>query len=74
MKERKSILFDAERLKYPYTGLYTFCLSLGKALTELQAHHRIDPLFYVPSAAKGIFGSTADYLIQKNTHKIFLPR
>ncbi|MGJ8501067.1 hypothetical protein, partial [Glaesserella parasuis] len=26
------------------------------------------------SAAKGIFGSTADYLIQKNTHKIFLPR
>jgi len=74
MKERKSIVFDAERLKYPYTGLYTFCLSLGKALTELQTYHQIDPLFYVPSTAKGLFGSTADYLIQKNTHKIFLPK
>lgn len=74
MKEQKLILFDAERLKYPYTGLYTFCLSLGKALTEIEADHQINPLFYVPAAAKGIFGASADYLIKKNTHKLFLPK
>lgn len=28
----KKILIDCERLKYPNTGLHTFCSELGRAL------------------------------------------
>ena len=30
----KKIIFDAERMKYPHTGLFHFCHQLGLALKE----------------------------------------
>ena len=68
----KRIVFDCERLKYPNTGLYTFCENLGKALLHNEGLNRqITP--YVPLSAKYIFGRDVDYFIQHSWHKIFLP-
>lgn len=38
------VFFDAERLKYPNTGLYHFCLQLGKAIAK-----RIPVTFFSPT-------------------------
>ncbi|WP_316792792.1 glycosyltransferase family 1 protein [Pedobacter frigoris] len=69
---QKRILFDCERLKYPNTGLYTFCESLGKALLN-NAEKDQQITTYVPAKAKGIFGYKTDYLVQKSWHKLFIP-
>lgn len=64
------ILFDAERMKYPHTGLYHFCLQLGNAIKESIG----DPTrlhYYVPSSLKGFFGARVQYEIQQSYHKWF---
>jgi glycosyltransferase involved in cell wall biosynthesis len=66
------ILFDAERMKYPHTGLYHFCLQLGNAIKDMVAGK--DKLhYYIPASAKGFFGSEVQYLIQHSFHKFFQP-
>lgn len=67
------ILFDCERLKYPNTGLYTFCESLGNALLA-NADKETQITMYVPETADEIFGKQTDYFIQKSWHKLFVPR
>jgi len=69
----KRILFDCERLKYPNTGLYTFCKSLGSALIQ-NKHDDEQITAYIPSNAINIFGKNVKYFIQKPWHKIFIPR
>lgn len=67
----KSIVFDCERMKYPHTGLYHFCLQLAQALikTAVQA-----PLcFYLPPAAGKPFGDGHCYLPQRPLHKFIFP-
>lgn len=72
MQATKQIIFDCERMKYPHTGLYHFCLQLGKAL--LDARHSNELItFYTAQASKGIFGAEERYLVQKPIHKLFLP-
>ncbi len=66
------ILFDCERLKYPNTGLYTFCESLGKALIKNAAQDQSISA-YVPAPSEGIFGNRTEYLIQRPWHKLFVP-
>lgn len=67
-----NVLLDTERLKYPHTGLYHFCLELGKALMqEKSASDRLS--FYLPASMEGIFGSDAHYCIQSPLHKYRLP-
>jgi len=67
------IILDCERMKYPHTGLYQFCLQLGKSLPK-----HIDPakekiFYYLPASAGKIFGEDANYISQKSFHKIKLP-
>lgn len=72
MQAAKQIIFDCERMKYPHTGLYHFCLQLGKALLEArQSNEWIT--FYTDLANKGIFGAEEKYLLQKPIHKLMLP-
>lgn len=66
-----NILFDCERLKYPNTGLYTFCESLGAALVR-NANGDQHITAYVPIAEKGILGDRASYFIQKSWHKLLI--
>jgi glycosyltransferase involved in cell wall biosynthesis len=65
------ILFDCERMKYPNTGLYEFCLQLGNALREEIAEEKLS--FYLPEKQKTVFGENESVLIQKSLHKFFLP-
>lgn len=65
------VVFDCERMKYPFTGLYYYCLHLGKAL--LQQPHDEELCFFVPPSAKGVFGDDAHYLLQHPAHKLRLP-
>jgi glycosyltransferase involved in cell wall biosynthesis len=65
------VIFDCERMKYPHTGLYHFCLQLGNHLHAIEKENEI--CFYVPPSAKGIFGADACYIRQHSLHKYFLP-
>jgi len=67
----KRIIFDCERLKYPNTGLYTFCESLGSALIKNSRNHQITA--YLPKNAVKIFGKSAHYIVQRSWHKLFVP-
>jgi glycosyltransferase involved in cell wall biosynthesis len=66
------IIFDCERLKYPNTGLYTFCESLGNALiNNITPDQQITA--YLPASAINIFGEAVKYQIQKPWHKLYVP-
>jgi len=67
------ILFDCERLKYPNTGLFTFCEGLGHALIRCLAPHQ-KLTAYVPPEAINIFGNNVQYLTQRPWHKLFVPK
>lgn len=64
------IIFDCERMKYPFTGLYSFCHHLGMALKE-QSNNSIS--YYLPQSEKNIFGLDAKVVIQNSLHKFMLP-
>jgi len=66
------IVFDAERMKYPYTGLFEYCLQLGEALRETAAEN--DQLaFYIPEADEKCFSGNIEGLKQKSLHKFLFP-
>lgn len=72
MQAKKSIIFDCERMKYPHTGLYHFCLQLGQALLAAKEPGEV-LTFYTDKKNKGIFGPDANYLLQKPIHKLIHP-
>lgn len=72
MNNVDGVLVDCERMKYPYTGLYYYCLHLGKALMNAD-DTRKKFCFYVPSAAKNVFGINACYLKQSPFDKFSFP-
>lgn len=66
------IVFDCERMKYPHTGLYHFCLQLSQAL--IRTNNGQSLCFYTPPSAGDIFGNSQCYLRQRPWHKLFFPR
>lgn len=66
------ILFDCERLKYPNTGLYTFCKSLGIALVENSgSKYSVTP--YVSASERDAIYSAQSHLLQRFWHKLVMP-
>lgn len=65
------IVFDCERMKYPHTGLYHYCLQLGRALAATP--HQETLYFYAPPAANALFGTDQHYITQHVMHKWKLP-
>lgn len=59
-------------MKYPHTGLYHFCLNLGKNLLKTRSETR-QFCFYTPPAALGLFGKDACYIQQRSFQKFRLP-
>lgn len=57
-------------MKYPNTGLYQFCLQLGKAL---YAECPDQMSFYLPEKAKEVFGPGKEVMLQHSLHKFFFP-
>ena len=66
------IVFDCERMKYPDTGLFSYCLHLGLHL-KLASYSKTKQIsFYLPKQVKGIFGDS-EYIVQHSIQKFLLP-
>lgn len=65
-----NILFDCERMKYPNTGLYTFCQELGAAILQ-QAEASEELVYYMPPKLGQHFGTNAGYIWQRSLHKFY---
>ncbi|MDR2026416.1 MAG: glycosyltransferase family 4 protein [Prevotellaceae bacterium] len=66
-----NIIFDCERMKHPYTGLFEYCTQLGRAL-KAAAGTGNEMSFYIPPEYKNYFGSDSQYHIHLPVHK-FIP-
>jgi glycosyltransferase involved in cell wall biosynthesis len=69
----KKIIVDCERMRYPNTGLYHFCLQLGKALQVQTAKDSEDVAFYIPKTEKGVFGEKSEEMYRHFMHKHLFP-
>ncbi len=72
MSKRK-IVFDAERMKYSHTGLYHYCLQLGRALQKEINDAQEELVFYVRPNHKKDFGENAHYIYQHWLHEFYQP-
>lgn len=67
------VLIDFERMKYPNTGLYHFCLHLATNLSHItNGQPRLH--YYLPKILHGAFGNNVDYVNQRAFHKFFFPK
>lgn len=65
-----NVLLDCERMKYPNTGLYTFCDKYSEALTHIKADE--DKLSYYVAPNVGKFrGEEPQYIQQRLIDKLF---
>jgi glycosyltransferase involved in cell wall biosynthesis len=68
----KNVLIDLERMKYPNTGLYHYCLHLGRHLARLASNeNRL--YYYVPPSKVDYFGPSVEYIKQRPFHKFHFP-
>lgn len=66
------IVFDAERMKYPYTGLFEYCLQLGESLLQLKPQ-KDELAFYIRKEDEKFFDQNIEGLHQKSIHKFLFP-
>lgn len=64
-------VFDCERMKYTNTGLYYFCLNLGKALQQNMSQEKLS--VFMPSHMQSAFGPSVATLPQHSLQKFFRP-
>ena len=67
------IIFDFERMKYPHTGLYHFCLELGKALFTLAKPEEVALYFFLNKSKWPLFDAKGNFINQSFIHKLILP-
>ncbi|MFC4263070.1 glycosyltransferase family 4 protein [Ferruginibacter yonginensis] len=72
MKKRKLVI-DCERMKYPHTGLYYYCLHLGNALAALIDKEKESLSYYVRNCSTLYFGNDAQYIVQHSLDKFYMP-
>ena len=68
------ILFDCERTKHLHTGLFQFCVQLGKALLRHADPGQEQLTFYVPRKMHNLFGPGQDCFFYRDFHKLWIPR
>lgn len=62
----KKIILDCNLMKYPHSGLYYYCLSLGQYVRRLLVQEgSADIAFYVPPAEAASFGPGARSIVEK---------
>lgn len=69
----KNILFDCERMKYRETGLYHYCLNLGKSLSKLADGNREQLSFFYPGKEQHQPAPFQTTIRQHSLHKFLLP-
>lgn len=67
------IIIDCERMKYPHTGLHSYCINLVPALQKLVQPNLEQLSFFLPKELNGYFGKNEDYLFQNSFQKLILP-
>ncbi|MEO5997979.1 MAG: glycosyltransferase family 1 protein [Chitinophagaceae bacterium] len=67
------IVFDSERMKYTNTGLFHYCINLGKHLKDCLDPSHEEMVFFSPDNVKGIFGANVSYLRQNSLRKFCMP-
>jgi glycosyltransferase involved in cell wall biosynthesis len=68
------IVMDCDLMKYRNSGLYYYCLNLGRHINQLldeQGAERIK--FYVPQAERNSFNGGSDTIVEKKYHKFVKP-
>lgn len=74
MTKTTKILFDAERMKYPHTGLFYFCKQLAQSLLRQTANTPIDMQLLMPSNQQHHFKAGTSILPIQFWYKYFLPK
>ncbi|HYD22707.1 MAG TPA: glycosyltransferase family 1 protein [Flavipsychrobacter sp.] len=69
----RRVIFDCERMKYVNTGLYHYCLNLGRRLQEYIDKGEEQLSFFYPSKIAVAFGENANYVGQNSLRKFYLP-
>ena len=72
-KTPRRVLFDCEKIRYPNTGLNTYCLNLGNTLIKETDASQEQLTFYTPSNNPAPFGNGHSYHIVRKWHKFFNP-
>ncbi len=67
------IVFDCERMKYPYTGLFEFCHKLGLALIA-NTNENDEIILYIQKRNFIFFPTQIKKIIQRSIHKIFFTK
>jgi len=71
--EKRMIVLDFERMKYPHTGLFHFCQNLGFSLQESIETSSEELSFYLPAKERNFFGKNERCIIQQPWHKLVMP-
>lgn len=66
------IVFDCERMKYPFTGLFEYCHKLGLAL-RAEAEPEDKVILYLQKKDQHYFDYDFTFINQKSLHKIIFP-
>lgn len=69
----KKIIFDCERMKYPDTGLYHYCLNLGKYLEKNIWLQKEELFFYTPPGEQRWSYTKTNHITQNPLQKFVLP-
>lgn len=69
----RKIIFDCERMKYPDTGLYHYCLNLGKHLEKNININKEQLFFYTPKWEQQWSFRPGNHITQNPFQKFILP-
>ncbi len=70
----KEIILDCDLMKYPYTGLYYYCLNLGNYVQRmLSKSEELGMGYYLPNAGANVFDKRENSIIEKKYHRLFKP-
>jgi glycosyltransferase involved in cell wall biosynthesis len=69
----KNIVFDCERMKYKDTGIYHYCLNLGRHMQQILNPHSEQLTIYMPGKVKEVFKNNPNTIIQNSLHKFYMP-
>lgn len=66
------VIFDCERMKYPFTGLFEYCHKLGNALQDTKETADVVGL-YLRKGEQHFFKNTSLFINQNSLHKFIFP-
>jgi glycosyltransferase involved in cell wall biosynthesis len=69
-----SIILDCDLMRFPNSGLYYYCLNLGRHVNKLLIDEQLPQMkFYVPPKGKDSFGNNDCTIVQQKFHRFFKP-